>query len=64
MINSLLVNLVYYGVFYGLYLTRAIVFDMDTIILMFGLGMVFHFVISLVEEKVFQKRETQFPDRY
>ena len=64
MINSLLVNLVYYGVFYGLYLTRAIVFDMDTIILMFGLGMVFHFVISLVEEKVFQKREAQFLDRY
>ena len=64
MINSLLVNLVYYGVFYGLYLTRAIVFDMDTIILMFGFGMVFHFVISLVEEKVFQKREAQFLDRY
>ncbi len=64
MINSLLVNLVYYGVFYGLYLARAIVFDMDTIILMFGFGMVFHFVISLVEEKVFQKREAQFPDRY
>ena len=64
MINSLLVNLVYYGVFYGLYLARAIVFDMDTIILMFGFGMVFHFVISLVEEKVFQKREAQFLDRY
>lgn len=60
MVNSLLVNLVYYGVFYGLYLTRSIVFDMDTIILMFGFGMVFHFVISLVEEKVFQKREMPF----
>ena len=64
MINSLLVNLVYYGVFYGLYLTRAIVFDMDTIILMFGFGMVFHLVISLVEEKAFQKRKAQFLDRY
>lgn len=64
MINSLLVNLVYYGVFYGLYLARAIVFDMDSIILMFGFGMVFHFIISLVEEKVFQKREAQFPNRY
>ena len=60
MINSLLVNLVYYGVFYGLYLTQTIVFDMDTIILMFGFGMVFHFVISLVEEKAFQKREMPF----
>ena len=64
MINSLLVNLVYYGVFYVLYLARAIVFDMDTIILMFGFGMVFHFVISLAEEKVFQKRETRFLDRH
>lgn len=64
MLNSLLVNLVYYGIFYGLYLTRSIVFDMDTIILMFGLGMVFHFVISLAEEKFFQRRETQFLDRH
>ena len=64
MINSLLVNLVYYGVFYGLYLARAIVFDVDTIILMFGFGMVFHFFISLAEEKVFQKRETRFLGRH
>lgn len=64
MLNSLLVNLVYYGVFYGLYLTQAIVFDMDTIILMFGFGMVFHFAISLAEEKVFQKREMRFLDRH
>lgn len=64
MVNSLLVNLVYYGVFYGLYLARAIAFDMDTIILMFGFGMVFHLIISLAEGKVFQKREAQFPDRY
>lgn len=64
MINSLLVNLVYYGVFYGLYLTRSIAFSMDTIILMFGFGMVFHFAISLAEEKAFQKRETQFLDRH
>ena len=41
-----------------------LVFDMDTIILMFGFGMVFHFGISLAEEKAFQKREGQFPDRY
>lgn len=57
MINSLVINLIYYGVFYVLYLTRFIDFNMDTIILMFGFGMVVHFAISLVEEKVFQKRE-------
>lgn len=57
MINSLMVNVIYYGAFYVLYLTRSIEFNMDTIILMFGFGMVFHLAISLVEEKVFQKRE-------
>lgn len=57
MINSLVINLIYYGVFYVLYLTRSIDFNMDTIILMFGFGMVVHFAISLVEEKAFQKRE-------
>lgn len=57
MINSLIINLIYYGAFYVLYLTRAIEFNMDTIILMFGFGMVFHFAVSFVEEKVFQKRE-------
>ena len=32
---------------------------MDVIILMFGFGMVAHFVISIVEEKVFlRKKET------
>lgn len=56
MINSLLINLVYYGVFYVLYLTGSIVFDLNTIILMFGFGLVFHFAISFAEEKVFQKR--------
>lgn len=53
MVNSLIINLGYYGAFYVLALTRAIDFDMNTIILMFGFGMVFHFVISFVEEKIF-----------
>ena len=55
MVNSLIINLGYYGAFYILTLTHAIDFDMNTIILMFGFGMVFHFVISLAEEKVFQR---------
>lgn len=56
--NSLLVNLGYYGVFYVLYCARAITFTMDTIILMFGFGMVVHCAISLIQERVFlRKRE-------
>lgn len=51
-VNSLIINLGYYGVFYVLYLTNAIAFDMNTIILMFGFGMVAHYVISLIQEKV------------
>lgn len=56
MANSLMINLGYYGAFYVLTLTHAIDFNMNTIILMFGFGMVFHFFISLVEEKIFQRK--------
>lgn len=55
-VNSLLLNLGYYGVFYLLYRARAITFTMDTIILMFGFGMVVHYAISLVQERVFLRR--------
>lgn len=57
-INSLIINLVYYGIFYILYLTNTVTFTMDVIILMFGFGMVVHLAVSLVEEKLFlRKRE-------
>ncbi|MCH5148470.1 MAG: hypothetical protein J1G05_03795 [Clostridiales bacterium] len=52
-INSLIINLVYYGIFYILYVTVAITFTMDVIILMFGFGMVVHLGVSLIEEKLF-----------
>lgn len=52
-INSLIINLVYYGIFYILYVTGAITFTMNVIILMFGFGMVVHLVVSLIEEKIF-----------
>lgn len=55
-INSLIINLVYYGIFYIMYLTHAVTFSMDVIILMFGFGMVTHLVISLIEEKLFLRR--------
>ncbi len=51
-INSLIINLGYYGVFYLLYRTNTISFDLNTIILMFGFGMVAHLIVSLIEEKI------------
>ncbi len=50
-INSLIVNIGYYGIFYILYCLQTITFDMNTIIIMFGLGMVVHYAVSLIEEK-------------
>lgn len=55
-VNSLIINLGYYGVFYILYRAGVITFTMNTIILMFGFGMVVHLAVSLIEEKVFFKR--------
>lgn len=50
-VNSLIINLGYYGLFYVLYLTDTITFNMDTIIIMFGLGMVFHWIVSVFMKK-------------
>lgn len=55
-INSLIINLVYYGIFYILYATGVITFTMDVIILMFGFGMVVHLVVSFIEEKLFLRK--------
>lgn len=55
-INSLVINVVYYGVFFILYLTNAVTFTMDVIILMFGFGMVVHLAVSLIEEKLFLRK--------
>lgn len=55
-VNSLIINLIYYGIFFVLYLTNALTFTMDVIILMFGFGMVVHLAVSLCEEKLFLKR--------
>jgi hypothetical protein len=56
-ITSVLVNFVYYGIWFGLYLGNAITFTMDVIIVMFGCGMVFHEALSLIEERVFLPKE-------
>lgn len=55
-INSLIINLVYYGIFYILYVTNSITFSMDMIILMFGFGNATHMCVSFVEQYVFVKR--------
>ena len=52
-INTALVNFIYYGVWFALYKTKAINFDMNMIILMFGFGMVVSCAISFIQEKVF-----------
>lgn len=55
-VNSLIINFLYYGLFYIFHLTKVIKFDMNMIIIMFGCGMVFHYIVSFIEEKVFFKR--------
>ena len=56
-INSLICNIVYYGIWFILYKTGVVVMSMDMIIVMFGCGNITHWVVSLVEEKVFLRRE-------
>ena len=56
-INSVFCNIVYYGIWFVLYITGAVVMTMDMIIVMFGVGNVVHWAVSLVEEKVFLRRE-------
>lgn len=56
-INSLICNIVYYGIWFILYQTGVVIMSMDMIIVMFGVGNIVHWAVSLVEEKFFLKRE-------
>lgn len=56
-INSVFCNIVYYGIWFILYKTGAVVMTMDMIIIMFGVGNIVHWGVSLLEEKIFLKRE-------
>lgn len=58
-INSLICNIVYYGIWFILYQTGTVIMTMDMIILMFGLGNVTHWAVSLIEEKIFLRREVR-----
>lgn len=57
MANSLIINIGYYGIFYLFYITEKIKFTMDSIILMFGIGMVVHLIVSLIEEMCFLRNK-------
>ena len=61
-INSVICNIVYYGIWFIFYQTGVVTMSMDMIIIMFGCGNVVHWVVSLVEEKVFLKREVNKMD--
>lgn len=52
-INNLLVNLVYYGILFILVKNEVFKVDLDFIILMFGFGMVFSFIINYCIKKRF-----------
>ena len=56
-INSLICNIVYYGVWFALYQAEVVIMNMDMIIIMFGVGNIVHWIISIVEEKIFLKKE-------
>jgi Na+-driven multidrug efflux pump len=56
-INSLICNIVYYGVWFVLYQAEVVIMNMDMIIIMFGVGNIAHWLISIVEEKIFLKKE-------
>lgn len=58
-VNSLIMNFIYYGIFFVLYLCGKITFSMNTIILMFGFGMGTHYIVSFIEEKVFLRRNSE-----
>lgn len=56
-INSLFCNIVYYGIWFLLWKTGAVMMNMDMIIVMFGVGNIVHWGVSLLEEKVFLRKE-------
>ena len=56
-INSLFCNIVYYGIWFLFWKTGAVVMNMDMIIVMFGVGNVVHWGVSLLEEKIFLRKE-------
>lgn len=48
-INSFIVNVVYYGTMYALFKNEIFEVRLDFIILLFGVGMVVHLIVSVAE---------------
>ena len=59
-INSLICNIGYYGLWFVFYQTKVVTMSMDMIIVMFGVGNVVHLIVSIIEEKVFLRKEIDF----
>ena len=59
-INSLICNIIYYGIWFILYQTKVVTMNMDMIIIMFGVGNIVHWLISIIEEKIFLKKELKY----
>ena len=60
LINSLICNIVYYGIWFILYKTNTLIMNMNMIIIMFGVGNIVHFIISILMEKIFLKKKLIF----
>ena len=56
-VNSLICNIVYYGIWFILFQTKVVTMSMDMIIIMFGCGNITHWIVSIIEEKVFLRNE-------
>lgn len=56
-INSLICNIIYYGIWFILYKTSTVIMTMDMIIVMFGVGNIVHWIVSIIEERVFLRME-------
>lgn len=64
LINSGICNIVYYGIWFILYKTGVVIMSMDMIMIMFGVGNIVHWIVSLVEEKIFLRRELSIKNKY
>lgn len=56
MINSIIVNFIYYGIWFFMFINKKINFNLTIIILMFGFGMVVHMFISYMEFILYKKQ--------
>lgn len=58
-LNAIIVDIIYYGIVFMLFTLEVITPSMNFIILMFGFGMVIHFVVSVIFTKVLLNKNRQ-----